>query len=336
MKRLFTMLMAVSLLAALWVPVSAKVSMPLFDFEAHRGGRDLYPENTLASFRNALVLGVTTLEMDVQLTADLVPVLSHNPRLTYTLTRDPSGQWVKQGQEPVIHNLLLSDLKRFDVGGINPADTEYFADHAKLQKVCPGERVPTLEEIFDLCDRMGNHTVRFNIETKSYATEPSYGVDPYTFAAILHAIIQRRHLENRCMIQSFDWRTLLEIRRIDKDMTTVALTSEVPEWGEEGWYRRVGQPGCSPWMAGLDIDDFHGDYVAAAHQINADVVSPYYKELTPALVAEAHKLGMKVVPWTINAPPEMEREIGWGVDGIITDRPDLLKQVLVARKIRYQ
>lgn len=336
MKRLFPALAAVLILAVSWLPVSAKVAMPPFDLEAHRGGRDLYPENTLAAFRNAIEMGVTTLELDVQLTRDLVPVLGHNPRLTYTLTREANGQWLKQGHEPVVHDLMLSDLKRYDVGGINPADAEYFTDHGKLQKVVSGERVPTLEEVFELCDRMGNHTVRFNIETKSYATEPSYGIDPYTFAAIICGVIKRHHLENRAMIQSFDWRTLTEVRRIDKNLTIVALTSEVPAWGEEGWYRHEGEPGCSAWMAGLDIDDFHGDYVAAAHQINADVVSPYFKELTPALVAEAHKLGMKVVPWTINAVPDMERFIDMGVDGIITDRPDLLKRLLVARKIRYQ
>lgn len=307
--------------------------MPPFDFEAHRGGRDLYPENTLAAFRNAIALGVTTLELDVQLTRDLVPVLSHGGRLTRTLTRDDQGKWLDH--DIVIHDLMLADLQRYDVGGINPADTEYYADHGKLQKAVPKERVPTLDALFDLCEAMGNRTVRFNIETKSYATEPHLGIDPYTFASIVHGVIARRNLQDRCMIQSFDWRTLTEIRRLDKDMTIVALTCEVPEWGEEGWYRHVGQPGASPWMAGLDIDDFDGDYVRAAHQINADVVSPYIVELTPALVDEAHRLGMKVVPWTINSVPEMERAIGWGVDGIITDRPDLLKGLLHARKIRY-
>ncbi|NDD31302.1 MAG: glycerophosphodiester phosphodiesterase [Proteobacteria bacterium] len=334
-RRLVLLAIVIVLAAACWAPVFAKVDFRGFDFEAHRGGRDERPENTLAAFRHAIELGVTTLELDVQLTRDLVPVLGHNPRLVYSVTRDPNGRWLTPAHEPVVHNLLLSEVETYDVGGINPADTEYYADHGKTQKVSPHERVPTLDALFDMVEKMGNTRVCFNVETKSYATEPSYGTDPYTFTAIVLEVIKRHHLENRCIIQSFDWRTLIETRRLDKSMTTSALTCEVPEWGEEGWYRHVGEKGCSPWMAGLDIDDYNGDYVKAAHAINADIVSPYLVELTPALVAEAHTFGMKVVPWTVNKREDMERLIGWGVDGLITDRPTLLKQVLDARGITY-
>lgn len=334
-RKLLYVVLAV--LLCCFAPAVAKVEMPRFDLEAHRGGRDLRPENTLASFRHALEIGVTTLEMDVQITRDGVPMLSHNAMLSASVTRDPHGEWVRPGHEPIIHQLTLAEVKRYDVGGINPGDKEYFADHGKLQRVSPGERMPTLDEMFDMVERFGDRRVRFNIETKSYAFDTAYRLnpDPCTFTRIVLGVIKKHHMEKRCMIQSFDWRTLLEARRLDKDVTTVALTSEIPDWGDEGWYRHVGEPGCSIWMAGLDIDDYAGDYVKAAHVILADVISPYYGELNRGLVDEAHGFGMKVVPWTVNKRADMERMIDMGVDGVISDRPDLLKRVVVERGLPH-
>jgi glycerophosphoryl diester phosphodiesterase len=121
---------------------------------------------------------------------------------------------------------------------------------------------------------------------------------------------------------------------MDKNITLVALTSEVPEW-PDGLMRQAGKPGCSPWMAGFDIDDFGGDYVKAAKAVHADIVSPYFREVTPGVVKEAHALGMKVVPWTVNTKEEMIKLIDMGVDGIISDRPDILKQVLQEKGITF-
>jgi glycerophosphoryl diester phosphodiesterase len=318
--------------------VSAKVTLPRFDLEAHRGGRDLWPENTLDSFRHAVALGASTLEMDVQITKDGIPVLSHSYQLEAYLAKDAQGRWVRKGHEPAFHNLTLAQVKRYDVGSINPAaDPDYWHDHGRLQEPSPGERVPTLDEMFTMVEGTGNQTVRFDIETKSYAHLPDNTVnpDPQKFVKLIMDVVHQHHMENRVILESFDWRTLLEARRQDKNTTTSALTCEVPEWGSEGLYRYEKSPGCSPYMAGLDIKDFGMDWVKASHAVYADIVSPYYKELTPQYVLECHQLGMKMVPWTVDTRAEMIQIMDMGVDGIITDRPDLLRDLLNERHIPY-
>jgi glycerophosphoryl diester phosphodiesterase len=133
------------------------------------------------------------------------------------------------------------------------------------------------------------------------------------------------------MLQSFDWRTLKEMKKLDPKITLVALTCEQPSWGADSICRQVGKPGASPWMAGLDIDAFNGNYIKAAQAIGADVVSPYWEELSNEMVNEAHELGMKVVPWTVNSPEKMNMLINMGVDGIITDKPWVLRELLIKR-----
>jgi glycerophosphoryl diester phosphodiesterase len=335
--RIIAIILSCLAVVFLSAPAQGRITLTTFDLEAHRGGRDLWPENTLAAFRNALEMGVTTLEMDAQLTKDGVPVLCHNPVLSGTIVKDRRGRWIPEGSESVVHRLTLAEVKRYDVGAINPEAKEYWEAHGKLQKSVPGERIPTLEEVFRLVESMGNRRVLFNIETKSFADRPDHELnpDPDTFVRALLKVINKYRMEDRVMIQSFDWRTLLEVRRLAPSMTTVALTAEVPAWGSEGLYRLHGQVGPSPWMAGFDIDDFAGDYVKAAKAVMADVVSPYFREIAKPLVEEAHGLGMKVVPWTVNAREDMEKMIDMGVDGIITDRPDILKKTLEERGIAY-
>lgn len=309
--------------------VHAKAVTNNFDLQAHRGGRDLRPENTLPSFANALEMGVTTLELDMQLSADGRLVISHNPKLESIVAKDPNGAWVKKGQHPDMRTMTLAEIKRYDVGAINPGEKEYYEEHALTQKAIPGTQVPTLEEVFELANAYGNHKVLFNIETKSYAPEddPDYinDLSPEKFAKTVLDVVKKYKMEDRVTIQTFDWRTIQEIRRLDKNITTVALTSSN--------YRYEGKPGCSPWMGGLDIDDFNGDYVKAAHAINADIISPRWNDVTPEYVAETHELGMKIVPWTINKKDAMAKLIDMGVDGIITDRPDILRALLIEKGI---
>lgn len=307
---------------------SAKTVASGFDLQAHRGGRDLWPEDTLPAFAHSLELGVTTLEMDVQLTKDGRLVVSHNPKLEPILAKDANGNYVTKENKPDMRTMTLKQIKTYDVGAINPAEKEYYAEHALTQKAIPGTRIATLEEVFELVNAYGNSTVLFNIETKSYAAEndPDFQNNPCPeeFVRKLLSVIKKYNMQDRVTIQSFDWRTLQETRRLDKEMTTVALT-------RRGYYTYDGQPGCSPWMGGIDIDDYNGDYVLAAHAIFADVISPRQDMVDAASVAQAHKLGMKMIPWTVNKKEDMIRLIDLGVDGIISDRPDILRQVLLEK-----
>ena len=327
MKKILLLALLVIIL-----PISAigKTFPPGFDLQSHRGGRGVYPENTMSAFIYSAELGVTTLELDLQLTKDGIPIISHNPILEPYLAKY-NGKWVVKGKEPVIGNLSLIQLKKYTVGETDP-DSEYYKERCPGQNIVSDAKIPSLEELFQEMNEHNFKHIRFNIELKSYPDGPGKGMngDPETFIKAVMNIIKKYNMQDRVTIQSFDWRILTECRRLYKDEVLLsALTVEQPD----ELCRQVNVPGASPWMGGLDIDDFDGNYMKAVKAINADIVSPYYKELDEAMIKEAHSLGLKVIPWTVNAKEDMEKLIDWGVDGIITDRPDILKEVVVERKI---
>ena len=196
------------------------------DLQGHRGARGLAPENTLAGFRTALGIGVTTLETDLALTRDGVLVLSHDPRLTAALTRGPDGAWLAADGAPIAH-LDLADVARYDVGRLNPAHK--YATQWPEQKAFDGERIPTLASLFALAREArspGGQLVRFNIETKLTPDSEVPTVDPATFARAVVAAVLAADMGARVSVQSFDWRTLVEMRRLAPQIATVCLTIE--------------------------------------------------------------------------------------------------------------
>jgi glycerophosphoryl diester phosphodiesterase len=317
--------------------VAAKAVVNGFDLQAHRGGRDARAENTLYSFAYAMELGVTTLEMDMQLTKDGRLVISHNPVMNWMLAKGPDGQYAPKQNPPDIRTMTLAEVQQYDMGVMNPAAGGYYDLHGKTQIATPGAQMPTLDQVFELANAYGNKKVMFNIETKSYADpeDPYYAnsPDPDVFVEKVYEVVKKYNMQNRVTIQSFDWRTLKAMKAIAPELTLVALSSEQPSWGKGGMYLRVGEKAPSPHLGGLNINDFKGDYVKAAKEIGADVVSPYFKELSPDLIDEAHALGMKVVPWTVNSPKDMEMLLAMGVDGIISDQPWVLRDVLIKKGI---
>ena len=317
--------------------VAAKAVVNGFDLQAHRGGRDARAENTLFAFAYAMELGVTTLEMDMQLTKDGRLVISHNPVMNWMLAKGPDGQYAPKQNPPDIRTMNLAEVQQYDMGVMNPAAGGYYDLHGKTQIATPGAQMPTLEQVFELTNAYGNKKVIFNIETKSYADpeDPYYAntPDPDVFVEKVYEVVKKYNMQDRVTIQSFDWRTLKAMKAIAPELTLVALSSEQPSWGKSGMYLRLGEKTPSPHLGGLNINDFKGDYVKAAKEIGADVVSPYFKELSPDLIDEAHALGMKVVPWTVNSPKDMEMLLAMGVDGIISDQPWVLRDVLIKKGI---
>ena len=317
--------------------VAAKAVVNGFDLQAHRGGRDARAENTIYAFAYAMELGVTTLEMDMQLTKDGRLVISHNPVMNWMLAKGPDGQYAPKQNPPDIRTMNLAEVQQYDMGVMNPAAGGYYDLHGKTQIATPGAQMPTLEQVFELANAYGNKKVIFNIETKSYADpeDPYYAntPDPDVFVEKVYEVVKIYNMQDRVTIQSFDWRTLKAMKAIAPELTLVALSSEQPSWGKSGMYLRLGEKAPSPHLGGLNINDFKGDYVKAAKEIGADVVSPYFKELSPDLIDEAHALGMKVVPWTVNSPKDMEMLLAMGVDGIISDQPWVLRDVLIKKGI---
>jgi len=271
--------------------------------------------------------------MDVVITADGVPVVSHNSRVFWYLARNEWGRFLTVEEEPDIRYMTVEDLKRFDLGEMSPdAPYGYWDAHGKTQTPVPGTEMPTLEEVFRLVRDWGNDDVFFNIETKStpYLVNPA-NPSPAEWVEKIYGLAVEYGVEDRLMFQSFDWRTIREMKEVDPRVATVALTAHQPSWnveGDEGDYQWRESGEASPWMGGLNLADFGGSAVRAAAAAGADVYSPYYKEVTPAVVAEARELGLRVVPYTVNDADQMRALIDMGVDGIITDRPSTLRTVM--------
>jgi glycerophosphoryl diester phosphodiesterase len=305
-------------------PAGAKEATPMFDLQAHRGGRGLRPENTLAAFRHALGLGVSTLELDCGVTRDGVVVVSHDTRLNPDITRDAEGQFLAAPGER-IGALAFAELERFDVGRINPASG--YAKGFPEQQPSDGERVPRLADVFALVAASGNAAVRFNIETKIEPTDPEGTVPPDHFVLALLSAIRGAGMESRVTIQSFDWRTLVLLKKVAPEIETVALTDQQPDEDT----MEAGKPGASPWLGGLDVDEHGGSVPKTVAALGAGTWSPHALDLTPENIAEAHALGLKIVPWTVNEPKDMARALAAGVDGLITDYPDRLRALLESK-----
>lgn len=314
----------------------AKVNYDVFDLEAHRGGRDVRPENTLYSYAYAIELGATSIECDMQLTKDGQIVMSHNPILNSDITRDENGNYIKNNKYD-IRLMTVDELKKFDVGVMDPNCGEYYDLHGKTQFTYDA-KIPTLEELMQLIQSYGDKNIVLNIETKSYPDPASAGyknnADPKKFVEVFNNIVKKYNMEDRVVLQSFDWQTLIEMKKLNPNISTSALWQEQPSWGRDSESLRRYEKKKSPWLGGLDIKDYQGNPVKAAHAIGADIISPYYTEISKQDVDEAHSLGMKVVPWTVNNEKDMTMLLDMGVDGIISDKPWLLKQVLEKRNIK--
>jgi glycerophosphoryl diester phosphodiesterase len=308
------------------VIVVAASAAAAFDLQGHRGARGLAPENTLEGFGRALSIGVSTLEFDLGMSKDGVLVVQHDIWLNPDTTRAPDGVFLAQ-RGPALRALTLAELQRYDVGRLKPG-TSYAASFPAQRQV-DGARIPTLASVFDLAKRSKADHVRFNVETKMTPTAGADTADPETFAAAVIKAISDAGMASRVSVQSFDWRTLAVFRRLAPEVPRVCLTVER---GANNNIQR-GRPGPSPWTAGLDVDDFGGSTPRLVNAAGCTGWSPLYLDLTDATLKEAQALGLKVIPWTVNEPADMERLIAAGVDGLITDYPDRLRAVMAARKM---
>lgn len=266
------------------------------DVQGHRGTRGYLPENTLPAFARALEMGVTTLELDTGVTKDGVVVVHHDRRLNPDVARGPDGKWVS-APGPTVYSLTYAELQRYDVGRIRPG-SEYAARFPH-QKPLDGTRIPRLADLFALA---GKTSMRFNIETKLLPTHADETVGPEAFARALVGEIRKAGLERRATIQSFDYRTLKIVEREAPEIETVYLTE-----AKDAIPQKMKAAGAKIW-------------------------SPDFRALTKETVDEAHRLGIRIVVWTVNEPADIARMIEWGLDGVISDYPDRVLQQLKAKR----
>lgn len=315
-----------------------------FDLQAHRGGIALTVENTLPAFDNALALGVSTLELDVQITQDGYAVVTHDRDPSPAKCVDTAPAFPGDPEFPYVPNktyikdLTLAQVRTLDCGSLRQPQFPG-------QELHPGERMPLLSEVLALVNRHRAHQVMLNIETKVEAGAPEQTAPREQFVQVVAREVRKARLVDQVTIQSFDWGSLMRMSQVEPRFGLVALTN-----GQQ--FLQVGVEGASPWLGGLDIDDFPGSiqqkFVAAAASFGADAVSPvhgdpqggsvsdpgYVPFTTPELVRAAHRAGMDVIPWTVDDRATIESLMDIGVDGLITDRPDLLRTIMAERHLK--
>lgn len=317
-------------------PAQAASPEERFDLQAHRGGTGLYTESTLAGFANALELGVTTLELDTQVTEDGAVVVTHDRRISGSKCRDTAAVTAGDPEFPYvgkyITNLTLAQVQTVECGY---AQLPQFPQ----QQLSTGPMIE-LADVFALVKEYRAHNVMLNIETKVEAGAPQETAPREEFVGAVVSEIEAHRMERQVSIQSFDWGALRTVEELSPRLSRVALTN--------GSFLQVGQPGASPWLGGLDADDYDGDLVALARELGVEAISPvhgspqggavgdagYMPYVTAQMVADAHAAGMEVIPWTVDDPDTMRYLMDLGVDGLITDRPDRLLAVMAERGLK--
>jgi glycerophosphoryl diester phosphodiesterase len=281
-----------------------------FDLQAHAGGRGEATGESLRAFAKSIEIGVSTLELDINITKDHQPLVWHDPIIEPqqcsdtgpAFTGDPSYPYVGK----LVHDLTLAQIRTLDCG--KPSSQ---FPHAEVVR---GNRIAILPDVFSLADSY-RADVRYNIETKVAADRPTISADPQEFVDVVLAAVKTAGKVDRVEIQSFDWRTLPLVHQAEPSIPLVAL------WNEHTWVPD------SPWLAGVN-PAVVGDPVIGATLVGANILSPAYSLVDISLVDRVHSLGLRVIPWTIDDAADMRTQIVDGVDGIITNYPALLRTVL--------
>lgn len=305
---------------------SAATRAPV-DLQGHRGARGLAPENTLEGLQLALGLGVTTLEIDVVVSADGVLVLSHDRQLNPDLTRDASGRFLDR-TGPALNTLTMAQLSTYDVGRLRPG-SRYAAEFG-AQRPHDGARLPRLTDVLDLVQRRGDPRVRLAIELKSTPLQPGLTPPPEAFAEQLLQLLADHGMAGRVQVLSFDWRTLRAVQRLRPDTPTVCLTAQLP--GLDNLQVRSGHD--SPWTAGVQ-HRAHRSVPRMVAAAGGSHWSSFWRELDAAQVREAQALGLQVLAWTVNRADDMRRVLDLGVNGLVTDRPDIALLVWRERGLQW-
>jgi glycerophosphoryl diester phosphodiesterase len=294
-------------------------------FVGHRGAAGLAPENTLASFKKALEFGVDGLEMDVLISADGEVMVHHDFTLKPEITRTVHGQWLLEKDRKPIKDMTLSELKTYDVGRLKTSTI--YARRYPDQKPADGERIPTFLEVIGLLKSRKDTLTSLWVEIKTSPEKPELTPEPGQVVEAVAAVLKSEGFLMRSRILSFDWRALVYCLKHHPEIPVIFLSYSSPTLDNV----KSGRPGPSPWTAGIDVDDFMGSVPKAIHHLGGKLWGPQFRSLTADELAEAHGLGIQVFPWVVDDKDDMDILIRMGVDGIITNRPDIYRSLIEAR-----
>jgi glycerophosphoryl diester phosphodiesterase len=264
----------------------------------HRGARGLFPENTIEGFEAAIALGLREFELDVGVLRDGTVVVHHDLAINPDIARLPGGAWFT-ASGPLLLRMDWEELQDFDVGRLRPGSPT--AALFPAQQPIDGARVPRLSDVLRLDDR-----VTWTIEMKLQPDRPDWTVPAERMAELVLDAVAEAGAGERAVLQSFDWRAPRHARH--HGARTAFLTRPGTEAEPALWWA-LETPAPLPQAVAAE---------------GAEAWSPQADALTAQQVAAAHKLGLAVLPWTVNDPAEMAALIAMGVDGLITDRPDLV------------
>ncbi|MEC3952272.1 glycerophosphodiester phosphodiesterase [Nocardia sp. CDC153] len=287
-----------------------------FDLQAHRGGRGMTIEESLPGFAKAIELGVSTLELDIVLTKDNVPLIWHDPTVQAEKCADTAPAFPDDPQYPyvgkVIHDLTDDQVHTLDCG-------KKLAGFPEAQEL-PGNKIARLPELFDLVKTYPGafDTLRYNVETKLEAEHPEQSATPEEFVRVILDTVATAAATDKVEIQSFDWRSLPLVKAKNPAIPTVALYDD-----------STFEPN-SKWLGPVRYEDHVGDPLGAIKALGANISSPDYKTVgSPAeYVRKAHDLDLTVVPWTVNEKSDIAAVLDGGFDGIITDYPNRAREVM--------
>lgn len=292
---------------------------------SHRAARGLMPEQTMPAYVETLRLGADYVDMDIGITKDGVLVITHDLGLNPNLTRDANGNWVTEATP--IHSMTLAEVQKYNVGMLKPGSKygSYFPHQRSVDTP-----IPTLKSVVDYVKKVSGDKVGFQIEIKNDPTKPQLTVSPKEFAETLYKFMKEEDIIDRTEVQAFDWQCLVELNKLDPKIKTAYLTDHTTEVMNDS------EPGT--WIAGLKPKDYDYSLPKMVKHLGGYCWEPFEVDLTKKDLDEARKLGLKVVVWgwpeeegSEFSYPEVIKMIDWKVDGIITDRPDILKGLLAAR-----
>ncbi|MBK6442428.1 MAG: glycerophosphodiester phosphodiesterase [Actinomycetales bacterium] len=270
----------------------------------HRGARGLIPENTIASVRAAIDAGCSGVELDVRLSADGHVIVWHDATLDPLKCRSTDVDY--SGAR--VDDLTLAQLRTVDVG--SPLSPRF-----PRQRPAHDERIVTLGQLFAACAQATD--VWWIVEVKVDPTDPREVSTRHTLVDRVLASIAEAGVQRRSFVHSFDWTVLELARQLDPERPRSALAVVGDTFAP-----------ASPWLGRVKWEDHRGDLASAASELEVAVISPDVPSCDIELVSRAHALNLAVVPWTVNDPAEIRRLVKADVDGIVTDDPDLVLDVV--------
>lgn len=305
---------------------------------AHRGARGLLPENTIPAYKLALSLGAHFLDADIVMTRDREVVVGHDLILSPAICKGPDGKFVEPGRY-VVGDMTLAELQKFDVGSLNP-DTAYAHVFPDQQPV-PGSKMPTLREVIRYARSVAGDGIGFVVEIKNDPARPELSSSPQELAEGVAKVLADEGVAERTEVQSFDWRCLEALQKINPAIPTQYLT-------EVASYSQMTNPDpkiAGAWTGGHLLKDHGNSIPRMIHHLGGRVWGAQDTEVTPEQIREAHELGLKVVVWSWPDDPNqptpadgrtdgIERSLDMGVDGLIHDRPDVVLDVFRRRGLK--